>query len=266
MKRSSPLTELALLPTLSALDGACSGRCLTNLQSRDPRRSASLRRKAPRAAQSQLSGYLAAYADVQAAGVNPLDHYNQFGWKEGRDPWLGFDTSSYLAANPDVAAANINPLSHFLDFGRHEGRSPFADGSFSEFAGAPCLRPRAASHERVGGRYAELSAGRKVCRVRACSGAAEARYDFIASFSISTSMAVRVSYQAREYAKGWDSAALRTRVRMLAISFSWLPAGVAARNLPCSSRFDCRRLPKLGRPGEDMVLQYRSRSRNREQP
>ena len=45
------------------------------------------------------------YTDVAAAGVNPLDHYNMFGWHEGRDPSLDFDTTSYLAANPDVKAA-----------------------------------------------------------------------------------------------------------------------------------------------------------------
>ena len=74
------------------------------------------------------AGYLAAYQDVAAAGVNPLDHYNAFGWHEGRDPSVGFDTASYLAAYPDVAAAGVNPLEHYLAFGVHEGRSPFADG------------------------------------------------------------------------------------------------------------------------------------------
>ena len=38
------------------------------------------------------AGYLATYADVAAAHVNPLDHYSQFGWHEGRDPSVGFDT------------------------------------------------------------------------------------------------------------------------------------------------------------------------------
>ena len=53
---------------------------------------------------------------------------NQFGWHEGRDPSVDFDTTSYLAAYPDVAAAHVDPLVHFLQFGIHEGRSPFADG------------------------------------------------------------------------------------------------------------------------------------------
>jgi serralysin len=73
-------------------------------------------------------GYLAAYADVKAAGVNPLDHYATFGWREGRDPSADFDTTAYLAANPDVAAAQVNPLLHYLHFGIAEGRQAFADG------------------------------------------------------------------------------------------------------------------------------------------
>ena len=74
------------------------------------------------------SGYLETYRDVAAAGVNPLEHYMSFGAKEGRDPSPFFDSSAYLAAYPDVAAAGMNPLEHFLTFGIHEGRSGFADG------------------------------------------------------------------------------------------------------------------------------------------
>ncbi|MFC1458351.1 M10 family metallopeptidase [Microvirga arabica] len=69
------------------------------------------------------SYYLAVYRDIAAARVNPLDHYNGFGWREGRDPSSRFDTTSYLAANPDVAAAGVNPLDHFLVHGIYEGRS-----------------------------------------------------------------------------------------------------------------------------------------------
>jgi hypothetical protein len=74
------------------------------------------------------TGYLSTYTDVAAAGVNPLDHYNVFGWHEGRDPSLDFDTTKYLAANPDVKAAQINPLEHFLLHGIDEHRSAQADG------------------------------------------------------------------------------------------------------------------------------------------
>jgi len=73
-------------------------------------------------------GYLAHYADVAAAGVNPLTHYDQYGWQEGRDPSVNFDTTEYLNHYPDVSAAHINPLVHYLQFGIREGRSTFADG------------------------------------------------------------------------------------------------------------------------------------------
>ena len=74
------------------------------------------------------AGYLAHYADVRGAGINPLEHYELFGWREGRDPSASFDTRGYLAADPDVAAAGINPLDHYLQFGIFEGRTVVNDG------------------------------------------------------------------------------------------------------------------------------------------
>ena len=75
-------------------------------------------------------GYLAAYGDVKAEGINPLTHYDQYGWKEGRDPSASFDTSTYLSTYKDVAAAQLDPMQHFLQYGLYEGRSDFADGGF----------------------------------------------------------------------------------------------------------------------------------------
>jgi hypothetical protein len=71
------------------------------------------------------SAYLAVNKDVAAAGVNPLEHYEQQGWKEGRDPGPNFDTKLYLLHNPDVAAAGIDPLGHYLQFGFSEGRQAY---------------------------------------------------------------------------------------------------------------------------------------------
>lgn len=68
------------------------------------------------------SFYLSKYPDIAAAGINPLDHYVQFGWREGRDPSAGFDTSEYLLAHPDVAAGGMNPMVHYLAFGQFERR------------------------------------------------------------------------------------------------------------------------------------------------
>ena len=56
---------------------------------------------------------------------NPLEHYRDTGWREGHDPSLLFDTTLYLIHNPDVAAAGVNPLEHFLQYGRAEGRAAY---------------------------------------------------------------------------------------------------------------------------------------------
>ena len=69
------------------------------------------------------SYYLAKYPDVAAAGVEPLAHYLTYGGREGRDPSIAFDTSDYLDANPDVAAAGVNPLVHYLLYGQAEHRA-----------------------------------------------------------------------------------------------------------------------------------------------
>ena len=80
--------------------------------------------------------YLARNPDVAAAGVNPLQHYLQYGWKEGRDPNAYFSTSYYLGQNPDVAAAGMNPLEHFEIYGWHEGRDPGPNFSLSKYLAA----------------------------------------------------------------------------------------------------------------------------------
>jgi hypothetical protein len=85
-----------------------------------------------------LSGYLSANPDVAASGMDPLYHYDTYGWNEGRDPAWNFDTQLYLLHNPDVAAAGADPLEHYLIYGRDEGRPIYdavgsqaiEDGSF----------------------------------------------------------------------------------------------------------------------------------------
>ena len=55
--------------------------------------------------------------------TDPLLHYLDSGWREGRDPAPWFSTSAYLAAYGDVREAGMNPLVHYLRYGRWEGRS-----------------------------------------------------------------------------------------------------------------------------------------------
>ncbi|MDQ1080893.1 glycerophosphodiester phosphodiesterase family protein [Pseudoroseomonas cervicalis] len=75
-------------------------------------------------------GYAVNNADVWQSGMDLRAHYDQYGWREGRDPNALFDTEAYLANNADVAAAGINPLQHYLQYGAAEGRltSAWFDG------------------------------------------------------------------------------------------------------------------------------------------
>ena len=41
--------------------------------------------------------YLKNNPDVLAAHIDPLEHFNQHGWHEGRNPNALFDTNGYLA-------------------------------------------------------------------------------------------------------------------------------------------------------------------------
>ena len=62
--------------------------------------------------------YLATQADVAAAGLDPFEHFMDFGWREGRDPAPDFSVTGYLACYPQVAALGVNPFVHYLTNGR----------------------------------------------------------------------------------------------------------------------------------------------------
>lgn len=74
------------------------------------------------------------YPDVKGC---PFSHYSNYGWKEGRNPSNEFDTNYYLENNLDVKNAGLNPLEHWIQYGQHEGRKTnviYADNSKKE----PC--------------------------------------------------------------------------------------------------------------------------------
>ncbi|MBX3491406.1 MAG: glycosyltransferase family 2 protein [Parvibaculum sp.] len=74
--------------------------------------------------------YLAQYPDVEALGLDPVEHYLWVGAQIGRNPSPTFDTRAYVAANPDVAIAGINPLVHYATIGKREGRTRGLSGAF----------------------------------------------------------------------------------------------------------------------------------------
>jgi hypothetical protein len=68
--------------------------------------------------------YLHAYPDIAQAGIDPSNHYFNFGYREGRWPNLYFDTGWYQAQNPELEATDREPLMSFLLHGDAQGRNP----------------------------------------------------------------------------------------------------------------------------------------------
>jgi glycosyltransferase involved in cell wall biosynthesis len=66
--------------------------------------------------------YLSQYPDIAQAGVPALEHFFDFGYREGRRPNFYFDPHWYLAQNPDVQLAALHPLTHYASYGDIEGR------------------------------------------------------------------------------------------------------------------------------------------------
>lgn len=66
------------------------------------------------------------YPDINFAHIEPIGHFLEIGWYEGRNPNAFFDTVSYLEAYADVERANINPYCHYLTVGSAEGRQAWS--------------------------------------------------------------------------------------------------------------------------------------------
>ena len=68
--------------------------------------------------------YLARNPDVAKSGADPLRHFLDTGWCEGRWPNAYFDVEFYLAHHPDIARAGIDPLLHYILAGEAAGFAP----------------------------------------------------------------------------------------------------------------------------------------------
>ena len=73
--------------------------------------------------------YLSRYDDVRRSNNDPLDHFIDTGWRQGRRPNLLFDTAFYIRENSDVMDPGLNPLYHYLTIGREIGLRPNPVGS-----------------------------------------------------------------------------------------------------------------------------------------
>lgn len=116
--------------------------------------------------------YLAAYPDIAAAGVDPLDHFLTTGWREGRDPNAWFSMRDYVEAYPDVAAAGMNPFIHYVQAGRAEGRTPRFDVGFQY----EIIRSDARADTRLPANLRALGKVRTDPRVALAEGLSRARF------------------------------------------------------------------------------------------
>jgi hypothetical protein len=69
--------------------------------------------------------YLSLNPAVRAAGIDPLQQFEQGGWKTTK-ALPNFDLDAYLADNPGVKAVGLDPLVHFLSSGLQDGRQAFS--------------------------------------------------------------------------------------------------------------------------------------------
>ena len=59
--------------------------------------------------------YTREYPDTAAAGVDPLTHYLEYGWRESRTPFAGFDVNEYVSAQMNGDRETC-PLAHYTRF------------------------------------------------------------------------------------------------------------------------------------------------------
>ncbi|WP_051305211.1 glycosyltransferase [Desulfogranum mediterraneum] len=76
--------------------------------------------------------YRRRYPESAEQGINPLYHYIAQGWQQGNNPCPMFETAYYLRSYPQVRASGANPLAHYLQEGAVQGYNPnpLFDGAY----------------------------------------------------------------------------------------------------------------------------------------
>ncbi len=128
--------------------------------------------------------YRAVNPDLADADIDPIRHYAESGWREGRDPAPWFSTRDYLTAYPEIGEAGWNPLHHYLTLGCRQGREIVRSASADDYLLARArrgLRPAWSFESLTGGGHtaddvADEAAQRQRERVLAATEFDEAYY------------------------------------------------------------------------------------------
>jgi glycosyltransferase involved in cell wall biosynthesis len=68
--------------------------------------------------------YLVTNQDLTATEIDPMRHYHEMGWRQGRRPNPYFDPAWYIETYTDVHELGTDPLIHYIRYGEAEGRRP----------------------------------------------------------------------------------------------------------------------------------------------
>ena len=85
--------------------------------------------------------YLTQNPDVLRAGIDPFEHYLEYGAVDGRDPAPWFSQSAYLERCPEAATSGIDPFLHWLTLGRLRGLPGSGLARLDRLAEALALAP-----------------------------------------------------------------------------------------------------------------------------
>ncbi len=75
----------------------------------------------------ESSWYMSQYPEVSISGTDPLTDYILKGVRFKRNPNPLFNNDWYLRKYPDVKLSELNPLTHYLHYGSKEGRNVYAE-------------------------------------------------------------------------------------------------------------------------------------------
>ena len=109
-----------LKDTLELNKKLCIEKLSKAAESRDKRKKKSKNLSYEEAFDSKF--YYKSYPDIERSNVDAMQHFSNWGWREGRKPNSWFDPLFYIENYPDALSLNSDPLKHYIEIGQFENR------------------------------------------------------------------------------------------------------------------------------------------------